>query len=655
MSDGVEGRATSQARVNMPDTAVGSPERKRAGLELKKRRLSTETTPTSGAVRSDSDSRPNASRRLSATPATNKKLSQSESTALASKRLGECSVEELEIHARMKRREEMRVALRENKLREKREMQAASQVSSAARPVRALPNGGGEASGKTGAALKPGLLKRTNGTAVDASQGAKRIDLSDGKEKGSAASKLNGSIPRIPKMARTMLSTDGISSPTRLSTAWSATTSPPPSRYRSPPRSPPTSPRSSLPSVLSNVPSAVLVAQLGEISSALTTTPPAPQRCSSLPISAPSAHFPSPAVARSSSASDAPQSPHPAQADNVLLMGDAALAFSLVLLDHRPTSASTVSSALHPPSLTCSSTPFLSLLSCHPRLYCVPASSELTSLLPLSLTCGHLKGKRLYLRQDVDPLQLSDSFPALRFGCVQLSLGSEGENTEREVQLMEQLLCSVTQVMGSEGVLRWTVIAQPPADSKRTEDAMRQRGATAGLQLVSVERTYLGSLQPPTAVDDLDAAHAREDREKVRGELTAYMGGETYVFTRVPPAVAPQPSVPSVAMEVEKTDEERRTAILDRLRRERADEKERQVRDLRAREKYATLVKLPSTEVSMNSSLRYHQAPLPPPSYVPRFDADKSRYAAQAFLQHRLTGHGSMQLTGQGQSFAYVR
>ena len=334
-------------------------------------------------------------------------------------------------------------------------------------------------------------------------------------------------------------------------------------------------------------------------------------------------------------------------------MGDAALAFSLVLLDHRPSEPVTINTAHHSPSLTCASTPFLSLLSCHPKLYCVPASSEMTTLLPLSLTVEHLKGKRLYLRQDVDPLQLSDSFTTLRFGCVQLSLGSEGENTEGEMQLLERLMRSVAQVMSSDGVLRWTVVSQPSADTNRTADSMRQRGVAAGLQLVSQERTYLGSLQPPTAADDFNAVHARENREKVLGKLSTYMGGETYVFTRAPP---PSQPAPSVAVDEERTEQEKRKEALDRLRRQRAEEQDskRQLRDQRARDKYAALVMQPSTEPAVLTAHSYHQAPLQLPNHVSQFDVDKARNSAQAYLQHRMNGHGSPHITAQSYTTTHV-
>ena len=647
----------SGAKVEKEDAAVGMDEKKRTSLEMKRHRMVMEQQPPKNDVRSDDDSRTSTVRRQSSPPTPVKRSTDADSTSVERKAIADCSLDEIEYVARVKRREAQRLAIRERKERSRREMVAAAQSSSAARPVRAS-NGGADMSGRTAAPLKPGLLKRTHGSAVGGDRIVRRDERADGGEKGGVPSKINGVIPRIPKMSRAGLLSSGTSSPTKPSGASSVYTSPPPSRLRSPPPSPPMSPQSlSLStSVLGKVSATVLVAQLGEINTALTNIPET-QRSSSLPLSGPSVpasiHSPPAAAARSVSASDAPQ-PSPAHNANVLLMGDAALAFSLVLLDHRPVNPTVIASSLHPPSLTCASTPFLSLLSCHPKLYCVPAPSELTTLLPLSLTCGHLKGKRLYLRQDVDPLQLSESFPVVRFGCVQLSLGSEGENTAREVQLMEQLMCSVAQAMSSEGVLRWTVMAEPSSDTKRTEDSMRQRGVAAGLQLVSVERTYLGSVQPSTVADQGDAAHAKEDREKVRAELTTFMGGETYIFTRVPPPAQP---APPVVVEEEKPEEVGRKEILDRMRRERAEEQERdrQLRDLRARDKYATLLRQPSTEPAVQNSHSYHQAPLQLPNYVPRFDADKARYSAQAYLQHRLGGHGSMNMNGQGHGSAYVQ
>ena len=535
-----EKETTVQRENGSSSAKLDKPETVRSSVESKTRRLNTDT-PKNG-VRRDNNARAAAVRRLSATSNNaSKRLSGVDCKSVEKKSVAECSLEELEYIARVKRREEVKVANREKRDRIKREMVAASQVSSVARPVRAMSNGSSETSGRTAAPLKPGLLKRVNGSAVGSDRGVERTERLDGRENGSVGRQVNVVIPRIPKMSRMVQMPNGSSFPTRTSGLSSASTSPPPpSMLRSPPPSPPMSPQSSplsnvpsLPSALSSVPSASLVAQLTELNNTLATVP-AIQRSSSLPVPAPftSALVSTPptSTSRSVSASDAAQPPAAAQSDNVLLMGDAALAFSLVLLDHRPANPTTITSALRPPSLTCPSTSFLSLLSCHPKLYCVPASSELTTLLPLSLTCGHLKGKRLYLRQDVDPLQLSDSFPTMRFGCVQLSLGSEGENTAGEVQLMGQLMASVAHVMSSEGVLRWTVTAQPSNDTKRTEDSMRQRGTAAGLQLVSVERTYLGSLQPSAVVDEVDAVHTREDREKVRSELTTFMGGETYVF-----------------------------------------------------------------------------------------------------------------------------
>ena len=668
----VEVESGSDAKVENPETVTATDEKKRIAVELRRRRVSPET-PQKNGIRGDSNDRRTV-RRLSAPSATtSKRLTEVDCKSVEQKSVADCTLEELEFIARVKRREEVKVANREKKERQKREMVAATQVSLAARPVRALSNGASSASEKTAAPLKPGLLKRANGSSVSADKLVKRSERADSKENGSATasptgSKTNGAVSRIPKMSRPVVLSNGSLSPLRVSSNSSAYNSPPP-KLRSPPLSPPVSPppsmlsdsfstltyTASLPSALSTVLPALLVAQLGEINDALTTVP-ATQRSLSQPAPAPSASSvssPPPPPIRSVSASDAPQ-PSAAQSDNVLLMGDAALAFSLVLLDHRSGQPTTNHSALHPPSLTCPSTPFLSLLSCHPKLYCVPASGELTTLLPLSLTCGHLKAKRLYLRQDVDPLHLSESFPELRFGCVQLSLGSEGENTDGEMQLMGQLMCSVAQVMSAEGVLRWTVVAQPSTDTQRTDDSMRQRGTAAGLQLVSVERTYLGSLQPPAAADDLNAVLARLDRETVHGEVKSYMGGETYIFTRAPP---PPQLAPPAAVDEARVEEERRTERLSNLRRERAEEqeRERQTRDQRARNKYAALVKQPSTE-AVQTTHSYHQAPLQLPNQIPRFDTDQARYSAQAYLQHRLNGHGpSMHITAPSYGSAYVR
>ena len=105
----------------------------------------------------------------------------------------------------------------------------------------------------------------------------------------------------------------------------------------------------------------------------------------------------------------------------------------------------------------------------------------------------------------------------------------------------------------------------------------------------------------------------------------------------------------------------RRNEVLNRMRRERAEEQERErlLRDQRARDKFAAVVKQPSTESAAHNSHSYHQAPLHLPNHVPRFDADKARYSAQAqaFLQHRLGGgHGGMHFSGQqGYGSAFVQ
>ena len=658
----VDEQDENETEAERREAAVRADERKRTLLELKRRRISMDE-PKKNGVRSDSDGRTTDGRRLSA----KKRLASSERTPIeahiAAKSVADCTLEELEYIARVKARDERKLAIRQHSEQRKREMAAATHASSMARPVRSpLGAAAAEGSDRTASTYKPGLLKRTSGPAVGGARVGERNErmATAGKET-SGVSKPSGASSRIPKLSRSIALSNGTFSPKRASGTSSGYNSPPlRSLLRSSPTSPLLSPQLapspthlSTPVTLSTMPSDQLVAQLGEINDALAIAP-ATVRSTSLPLSTPtefsSIYSPPSPAARSISASDT-QPPPAAPSENVLLMGDAALAFSLVLLDHRPTNPTTIVSALHPPSLTCPSTPFLSLLSCHPKLYCVPATGELSNLLPLSLTCGHLKGKRLYLRQDVDPLQLSDSFHGVRFGCVQLSLGSEGEDTASEVQLMAQLMCSVAQVMSSEGVLRWTVTAQRSAEPKRAEDGMRQRAAAAGLQLVSMERTYLGALQPSTATEDADPAVAADSREKVRAELTAYMGGETYVFTRLLPP--PQP-VPSVVVDAAKMTEERRSEIFDRLRRERAEEKERerQQRDQRAREKYAVLAKQPPTEGAV-SSHSYHRVQLS--NHVPRFDADKARFSAQAFLQHRIGPHGSPHLGSQSYGSAFVR